>query len=258
MFTAAGFAKALAYWKLFLQGVVCTVCLSFLTVLFGFLLALLITGMRMSDFRPFRALALTRDGHERGEGFLAKLSRFNPIRFIASVYVELFRATPMVVQIMLVYYGLFNGVKVLPGFMLFGFIRFERFFPGVVALALNSGAYLSEIIRSGILSIDNGQMEAALSLGMNRRMAMQKIIIPQTYRRLIPPLGNEFINLIKDTALASAITVTDLLRTAQIYSGSLYKPFEMYVTAAVIYLILITVITTLLSFVERRLAQKGF
>ena len=93
---------------------------------------------------------------------------------------------------------------------------------------------------------------------MNRRMAMQKIIIPQTYRRLIPPLGNEFINLIKDTALASAITVTDLLRTAQIYSGSLYKPFEMYVTAAVIYLILITVITTLLSFVERRLAQKGF
>ena len=70
MFTAAGFAKALAYWKLFLQGVVCTVCLSFLTVLFGFLLALLITGMRMSDFRPFRALALTRDGHERDEGFL--------------------------------------------------------------------------------------------------------------------------------------------------------------------------------------------
>ena len=72
MFTAAGFAKALAYWKLFLQGVVCTVCLSFLTVLFGFLLALLITGMRKSDFRPFRALALTRDGHERDEGFLAK------------------------------------------------------------------------------------------------------------------------------------------------------------------------------------------
>ena len=153
--------------KLFLQGVVCTVCLSFLTVLFGFLLALLITGMRMSDFRPFRALALTRDGHERGEGFLAKLSRFNPIRFIASVYVELFRATPMVVQIMLVYYGLFNGVKVLPGFMLFGFIRFERFFPGVVALALNSGAYLSEIIRSGIQSIDGGQTEASRSLGMS-------------------------------------------------------------------------------------------
>ena len=171
MFTAAGFAKALAYWKLFLQGVVCTVCLSFLTVLFGFLLALLITGMRMSDFRPFRALALTRDGHERDEGFLAKLSRFNPIRFIASVYVELFRATPMVVQIMLVYYGLFNGVKVLPGFMLFGFIRFERFFPGVVALALNSGAYLSEIIRSGIQSIDGGQTEASRSLSCRRPSA---------------------------------------------------------------------------------------
>ena len=130
------------------------------------------------------------------------------------------------------------------------------FTAAIIGISICGGAYIAEIIRSGILSIDNGQMEAALSLGMNRRMAMQKIIIPQTYRRLIPPLGNEFINLIKDTALASAITVTDLLRTAQIYSGSLYKPFEMYVTAAVIYLILITVITTLLSFVERRLAQK--
>ena len=197
MFTAAGFAKALAYWKLFLQGVVCTVCLSFLTVLFGFLLALLITGMRMSDFRPFRALALTRDGHERDEGFLAKLSRFNPIRFIASVYVELFRATPMVVQIMLVYYGLFNGVKVLPGFMLFGFIRFERFFPGVVALALNSGAYLSEIIRSGIQSIDGGQTEASRSLGMSKLQTMRFIILPQAIRNILPAIANEFVTIIK-------------------------------------------------------------
>ena len=211
MFTAAGFAKALAYWKLFLQGVVCTVCLSFLTVLFGFLLALLITGMRMSDFRPFRALALTRDGHERDEGFLAKLSRFNPIRFIASVYVELFRATPMVVQIMLVYYGLFNGVKVLPGFMLFGFIRFERFFPGVVALALNSGAYLSEIIRSGIQSIDGGQTEASRSLGMSKLQTMRFIILPQAIRNILPAIANEFVTIIKESAICFTIGVQDIM-----------------------------------------------
>ena len=226
MFTAAGFAKALAYWKLFLQGVVCTVCLSFLTVLFGFLLALLITGMRMSDFRPFRALALTRDGHERDEGFLAKLSRFNPIRFIASVYVELFRATPMVVQIMLVYYGLFNGVKVLPGFMLFGFIRFERFFPGVVALALNSGAYLSEIIRSGIQSIDGGQTEASRSLGMSKL---------QTMRFIMPAIANEFVTIIKESAICFTIGVQDIMSAVNSVKGATYRITEALVIATALY-----------------------
>ena len=253
MFTAAGFAKALAYWKLFLQGVVCTVCLSFLTVLFGFLLALLITGMRMSDFRPFRALALTRDGHERDEGFLAKLSRFNPIRFIASVYVELFRATPMVVQIMLVYYGLFNGVKVLPGFMLFGFIRFERFFPGVVALALNSGAYLSEIIRSGIQSIDGGQTEASRSLGMSKLQTMRFIILPQAIRNILPSVGNELIVNIKDSSVLNVISVSELFFQAKSAAGAYYRYFEVYFIIAVIYLILTLTVSRILRFIEQKM-----
>ena len=253
MFTAAGFAKALAYWKLFLQGVVCTVCLSFLTVLFGFLLALLITGMRMSDFRPFRALALTRDGHERDEGFLAKLSRFNPIRFIASVYVELFRATPMVVQIMLVYYGLFNGVKVLPGFMLFGFIRFERFFPGVVALALNSGAYLSEIIRSGIQSIDGGQTEASRSLGMSKLQTMRFIILPQAIRNILPSVGNELIVNIKDSSVLNVISVSELFFQAKSAAGTYYRYFEVYFIIAVIYLILTLSVSAILRAVEKKM-----
>ena len=253
MFTAAGFAKALAYWKLFLQGVVCTVCLSFLTVLFGFLLALLITGMRMSDFRPFRALALTRDGHERDEGFLAKLSRFNPIRFIASVYVELFRATPMVVQIMLVYYGLFNGVKVLPGFMLFGFIRFERFFPGVVALALNSGAYLSEIIRSGIQSIDGGQTEASRSLGMSKLQTMRFIILPQAIRNILPSVGNELIVNIKDSSVLNVISVSELFFQAKSAAGTYYRYFEVYFIIAVIYLILTLTVSRILRAVEKKM-----
>ena len=239
MFTAAGFAKALAYWKLFLQGVVCTVCLSFLTVLFGFLLALLITGMRMSDFRPFRALALTRDGHERDEGFLAKLSRFNPIRFIASVYVELFRATPMVVQIMLVYYGLFNGVKVLPGFMLFGFIRFERFFPGVVALALNSGAYLSEIIRSGIQSIDGGQTEASRSLGMSKLQTMRFIILPQAIRNILP---------------AIAIGVQDIMSAVNSVKGATYRITEALVIATALYFCLTYPTSKVIAHFEKKMS----
>ena len=255
MFTAAGFAKALAYWKLFLQGVVCTVCLSFLTVLFGFLLALLITGMRMSDFRPFRALALTRDGHERDEGFLAKLSRFNPIRFIASVYVELFRATPMVVQIMLVYYGLFNGVKVLPGFMLFGFIRFERFFPGVVALALNSGAYLSEIIRSGIQSIDGGQTEASRSLGMSKLQTMRFIILPQAIRNILPAIANEFVTIIKESAICYTIGVQDIMSAVNAVKGATYRMGEALIIATVLYFCLTFPTSKVIAHFERKMSR---
>ncbi len=254
MFTAAGFAKALAYWKLFLQGVVCTVCLSFLTVLFGFLLALLITGMRMSNFRPFRALALTRDGHERDEGFLAKLSRFNPIRFIASVYVELFRATPMVVQIMLVYYGLFNGVKVLPGFMLFGFIRFERFFPGVVALALNSGAYLSEIIRSGIQSIDGGQTEASRSLGMSKLQTMRFIILPQAIRNILPAIANEFVTIIKESAICFTIGVQDIMSAVNSVKGATYRITEALVIATALYFCLTYPTSKVIAHFEKKMS----
>ena len=269
MFTAAGFAKALAYWKLFLQGVVCTVCLSFLTVLFGFLLALLITGMRMSDFRPFRALALTRDGHERDEGFLAKLSRFNPIRFIASVYVELFRATPMVVQIMLVYYGLFNGVKVLPGFMLFGFIRFERFFPGVVALALNSGAYLSEIIRSGIQSIDGGpteasrsgiqavdygQTEAARSVGFSSGEAMRLVVLPQAIRNILPAIANEFVTIIKESAICFTIGVQDIMSAVNSVKGATYRITEALVIATALYFCLTYPTSKVIAHCEKKMS----
>ena len=255
MFTAAGFAKALAYWKLFLQGVVCTVCLSFLTVLFGFLLALLITGMRMSDFRPFRALALTRDGHERDEGFLAKLSRFNPIRFIASVYVELFRATPMVVQIMLVYYGLFNGVKVLPGFMLFGFIRFERFFPGVVALALNSSAYVAEIFRAGILAVDKGQAEAARSLGLSKWQSMRLVVLPQAVKNVLPALANEMVTMVKESSICSVLGMAEMMFAAKTIAGSTGISLAPYTLAALVYFCINYPASKGIEAIERRMRR---
>ena len=118
------------------------------------------------------------------------------------------------------------------------------------------GAYIGEIIRAGIQSIDKGQMEAALSLGMSYSQAMRRIIIPQTYRRLIPPMGNEFITLLKDTSLVSVITMVELLRTAQIYASSHFKPFEMYITAGLIYLLLTTFFTVTFGKLENKLAQS--
>ena len=152
MLSIQGFQVAFQYFQLFQEGLVCTVTLSALTVLCGFVLALLLALMRMSKFAPFR--------------------------FVATAYVEVFRATPLMVQLFLVYYVLLAGVSI-PAFKLFGFIRFERMIPGVIALSLNSGAYLSEIIRSGIQSIELGQTEAARSLGMTHWQTMQHIILPQ-------------------------------------------------------------------------------
>ena len=147
------FSKMVPYVDMFKEGLIVTVLLAFFTVIIGFVLALVLALMRMSNFRPFGFLGLTRDGHLRDGGFLYHLSRFNPLSFLATAYVEIIRSTPVVVQVFIIYFGIFSTLFELPSIRLFGFIRFERFFPGVVALAMNSGAYLCEIIRSGIQSI---------------------------------------------------------------------------------------------------------
>ena len=197
MFSAAGFQKTWEYIELFKQGLICTIALSALTVIFGFILALILAIMRLSDIRPFRALGIGTDGHEIENGPRAVLSRFNPVSFIATVYVEVFRATPMLVQLFIIYYVVFGNIS-LPGYKIFGFIRFERFVPGVVALAMNSGAYLSEIIRAGIQSIDGGQTEAARSLGLSQAQNMRYIVLPQAIKNILPPIANEFVTIIKD------------------------------------------------------------
>ena len=139
MLSSEGFRATWQYIDLFINGLVCTVSLSFFTVVFGFILALFLAFMRLSGWRPFRALGLDRDGHLRGEGVLTAISKFNPLSFFATCYVEVFRATPMLVQLFIIYYLVFAKVD-LPSFKLFGMIRVERFLPGVVALRLNSGA----------------------------------------------------------------------------------------------------------------------
>ena len=227
---------------------------SALTVIFGFILALLLAVMRLSNIYPFRSLGLTKDGRLRDGGFLLKLSRFNPLRFLATVYVELFRATPMVVQIFLIFYVVFADIKILPGYKLFGFIRFDRFFPAVVALALNSGAYLSEIIRSGIQSIDGGQTEAARSLGLNQVQSMRFVVLPQAIKNILPAIANEFVTIIKESAICYTIGVQDIMSVVNSVKGATYRMGEALIIATVLYFCLTYPTSKVIEHFEKKMS----
>lgn len=229
MLTTKGFQAAFSYWQLFLQGVVCTVSLSLLTVILGFILALVLAILRMGRVKILRALA--------------------------TAYVELFRATPMIVQVFIIYYVVFNGVKVLPGLKLFGFIRFDRFFPAVVALALNSGAYLSEIIRSGIQSVDGGQTEAARSLGLNAVQTMRFVVLPQAIKNILPAIANEFVTIIKESAICYTIGVQDIMSAVNAVKGATYRTGEALIIATVLYFCLTYPTSKIIEHFERKMRR---
>ena len=254
--SAAGFEKVFQYASMFKEGMLCTVYLSLFTVVLGFLLALVLAVMRMSNFRPFRSLGLDQDGHLRDGGFLLALSKFNPISFIATVYVEVIRATPMLVQLFIVYQVVFNkNVINLPSVTILGFLKLNRFLPGVIALALNSGAYLAEIIRAGIQSIDGGQTEAARSLGLTQGQNMRFIVLPQAVKNILPALGNEFITIIKETSLSSTFFVGDLMTSYLTVNGKEFLPLQCLLIVGIIYFILTFILGRGVSALERRLSH---
>ena len=254
MFSAAGFAKTWEYIDLFKEGLVCTISMSLLTVIFGFILALCLAVMRLSDVRPFRALGLTKDGRLRDGGLLLALSRFNPLDFLATAYVEILRSTPVMVQIFIVYYVLFGDVS-LPGFKLFGTIRFDRFLPGVVALSMNSGAYLCEIMRSGIQSIDGGQREASRSLGMNGVQTMRFIILPQAIRNILPAIANEFVVIIKESSVCWTIGVQEIMYAVSATKGATYRIAEPLIVATLLYFCLCFPTSKIIAYFERRMSR---
>ncbi|MDF2880719.1 MAG: Amino acid transporter, permease protein [Clostridiaceae bacterium] len=173
---------------------------------------------------------------------LCKISASKILYLISAFYTWVFRGTPLLLQLFFFYYGL----------PLIG-LRLEPFEAAVLGLTLNCSAYMAEIIRGGILSIEKGQFEAAKALGFNYAQTMKKIILPQTYRVLIPPVGNEFIAMLKDTSLVSSIAMVELMRSAQqIYAYS-FKPLEVFFTAAILYLFLTTIFTTVFSLFEKKL-----
>jgi polar amino acid transport system permease protein len=191
---------------------------------------------------------------------LAGMSKNRVLRGISGVYVWFFRGTPVLVQIFLVYFGtpyLLGGIDLFPNHILLGPIDVHgAIMAGLVALGVNEGAYMSEIVRAGVMSVDPGQTEAAKSLGMTDRLTMSRIVLPQAMRVIVPPLGNEFNNMIKTTSLLSIIAVGDLFRVAQIVNSATFHSFEAFFGVALYYLLLTTIWSWIQSRIERRLGQS--
>lgn len=204
------------YYWFFINGAKYTVILAFFTVIFGLVLGLILS--------------------------LLKLSKSKLLNLIATAYIEFIRGTPVLVQLYIVFYGLPHIGIALPDFA-----------AGVVALSVNSAAYIAEIIRAGIQAVDIGQTEAARSLGMKQSMAMRYIIIPQAVKNILPALGNEFITVIKESSIASIIGIHELMFNAATVQGNTYRPFEPLIIAAVMYFILTFGLSKVMGAFERRL-----
>ena len=173
---------------------------------------------------------------------LCRIASLKPAAWFAKGYIDFFRGTPLLVQIFLIHYGFPQ---------LLGMNAFPAYLSGTIALSLNSGAYIAEIFRAGIQSIHRGQMEAARSLGMNYAQAMFYIILPQAFKRSIPPLGNEFIAMLKDSSLVSVIALQELMMSGRIMQGRSFRPFETWVTVAMLYLVMTLTISQFVSYLER-------
>ena len=184
---------------------------------------------------------------------LARMAKAAPIRWIASIYIWVFRGTPLLVQLVFFYFGVgavhlwgWDPITIM-GLTIPGAIQ-----AGIFVLGANEGAYMSEIVRAGIISIDPGQMEAAKSLGMTYAQAMRRIVLPQAARVIIPPLGNEFNNMLKTTSLLFVLGIQELYETFVIKQGQNYLPFEMYLACALWFLLL----TTIWGFIQARIERQ--
>ncbi|MGP6139460.1 amino acid ABC transporter permease [Jeotgalibaca sp. A127] len=207
------------YMPLYFQGAGYTIALSFFSVILGVLLG---TGLALAKMSPKKILSKLANG-----------------------YIQVIRGTPLMVQLFIIYYGLYTLNIDLPDFA-----------SGVITISLNSAAYIAEIIRAGIQAVDKGQMEAARSIGMNQNLAMSKIIYPQALKNILPALGNEFITLMKESSIVSVIGMQDLMFKSKVVAGATFMPFTPYLIAAVFYFVLTSIFTKLLEIYERRLKQS--
>jgi len=188
---------------------------------------------------------------------LAKMSKLPPLRWISDAYIWYFRGTPLLVQMSLLYFGLgvthiYDFPDIHLGFLLItGAIQ-----AGTLALAVNEGAYMSEIVRAGIEAIDPGQMEAAKSLGMTTGLAMRRIVLPQAAKVIVPPLGNEFNNMMKTTSLMVVISAGELFFGFTQVNARIFKPFELFIAASMYYLLLTTIWTIIQARIEGGLGER--
>ncbi len=190
---------------------------------------------------------------------LMRISRVWPLRVLSGLYVLIFRGTPLLVQIFFVYFGanLLLGFTLIPNTLSFGIFNLDgAVVAAILALGVNEGAYMREIIRAGIDAIDKGQMEAARSLGMTRGLAMRRIVLPQAARVIVPPLGNEFNAMLKNTSLVFSIGVYEMFSDAEIHYSTTFKPVEFFGAVAIWYLVLTGVWSVIQARIERRLTAS--
>ncbi|MCQ9210027.1 amino acid ABC transporter permease [Granulicatella seriolae] len=206
------------YWPLFLEGAKNTLLLSLCSVIIGLVFGTLLALMRISSNKI--------------------------LSFLAKVYIDIIRGTPLLVQLYIVYFGLST------------FFNLSDFMSGVMAIGVNTVAYVAEIIRSGIQSVDKGQFEAARSIGMPKAMAMRKIIFPQAFKNILPAIGNEFATLIKETSIVSFIGIKDLMFSSDTVRGATFSVFPPLLIAAAIYYMMTTTVSFFMNIVERKLKES--
>ncbi len=210
-------------WKYILEGLGNTIKITFFAVLLGIALGFLV--------------AVIRSTYE-------KTHKLRLLNLVCRIYLTVIRGTPVVIQLMIIY------------FVVFGSIRIDKVLASVLAFGFNSGAYVAEIFRSGIMSMDNGQFEAGRSLGFNYRQTMFYIIVPQAFKNVLPALGNEFIVLLKETSVAGYIAVQDLTKGADIIRSRTFSAFMPLMAAAIIYLGMVMIFTYFVEKLERRLRNS--
>lgn len=210
-------------WKYLTEGLITTLQITFFAVIFGMILGFII--------------AIIRATHD-------KTGRFGFLNILAKIYLTVIRGTPVVVQLLIIYFVIFASVNI------------DKTFVAVLAFGLNSAAYVAEIVRSGIMSIDKGQFEAGMSLGLNYRRTMVTIILPQAFKNVLPALANEFIVLLKETSVSGYIALADLTKGGDIIRSDTYEAFLPLIAVAVIYLVMVMILTALVSKLERRLGKS--
>ena len=219
------------YGVYFLQALGYTLLLAVVSVALAVLPALLLAFMRLSKNRLVRA--------------------------VSGAYIAVFRSTPLLVQLSIIYFGFFGAISI-PRLYIFGFIDISRFIPGVVALALNSSAYVAEIFRAGILAVDAGQTEAARSLGLSATQAMKLVVLPQAFAVSVPPLVANIIFLIKEISVVSAIALPDLMYVTKDLIGNSYKTDESLILLVSAYVVLLLPISLLGYWLEKKVRYAGF
>ncbi len=225
---ALDFGKMIQWLPTFFEGTLVTIVLSFMTVIIGSLLGLVATLMKQSQNKLLKG--------------------------IAAIYTQVIRGTPLLVQLFIWLYALPLIGLSLPALPFLGNTYGSReFVTAVIALSINSGAYICELLRGGLASIDKGQMEAGRSLGLSKKETMQSVIIPQAIRVVIPGLGNEFIAMIKESSIVSVVGIFDVMYTSNIVKAATYSVFEPLIIVALIYFVLTFTLTFLINRLEKRL-----